>query len=238
MSDIEYLKKYYEGDINEALSRIKNNEPVQYIVGNVDFCGNKIKVNKNVLIPRFETEELVENTINFIKNNFNKKIKVLDIGTGSGCIIISLKKELPFIDAYALDISKEALEVAKENAKNNNVNINFINSDIFSNINDKFDIIISNPPYISHDEEVMDIVKNNEPHLALYSDNNGLYFYEEILKNAHKYFNKKYLLAFEIGMNQFKDIDSLRKIYLKDSKIILKKDLQGRDRMVFIYNFE
>lgn len=236
MNNIEYLKKYYKGNINEAIERLNKNEPIQYIIGDVDFYGNKIKVNKNVLIPRFETEELVENTIKIIKERFNNNIKLLDIGTGSGCIIISIKKELKNINAYALDISKEALEVAEENAKNNNVKINFINSNVFSNIKEKFDVIISNPPYIAYDEEIMDIVKNNEPHLALYAENNGLYFYEEILSNANKYLNEKYLIAFEIGMNQYKYINELRKKYLKDSKILLKKDLQGRDRMVFIYN--
>ena len=191
MNNIEYLKKYYKGNINEAIERLNKNEPIQYIIGDVDFYGNKIKVNKNVLIPRFETEELVENTIKIIKERFNNNIKLLDIGTGSGCIIISIKKELNNIDAYALDISKEALEVAEENAKNNNVKINFINSNVFSNIKEKFDVIISNPPYIAYDEEIMDIVKNNEPHLALYAENNGLYFYEEILSNANKYLNEK-----------------------------------------------
>ena len=117
MNNIEYLKKYYKGNINEAIERLNKNEPIQYIIGDVDFYGNKIKVNKNVLIPRFETEELVENTIKIIKERFNKNIKLLDIGTGSGCIIISIKKELNNINAYALDISKEALDVAEENAK-------------------------------------------------------------------------------------------------------------------------
>ena len=213
MNNIEYLKKYYKGNINEAIERINKNEPIQYIIGDVDFYGNKIKVNKNVLIPRFETEELVENTIKIIKERFNKNIKLLDIGTGSGCIIISIKKELNNIDAYALDISKEALEVAEENAKNNNVKINFINSNVFSNIKEKFDVIISNPPYIAYDEEIMDIVKNNEPHLALYAENNGLYFYEEILSNANKYINEKYLKAFEIRIKQYKYINELRKKY-------------------------
>lgn len=236
MNNIDYLKKYYKGNIDDAIERLNNNEPLQYIIGDVNFCGNKIKVNKKVLIPRFETEELVENTIKIIKEKFDNNIKVLDIGTGSGCIIISLKKELNNINAYALDISKEALEVAKENAKINNVDIKFISSDIFSNINEKFDVIISNPPYIAYDEEIMDIVKNNEPHLALYAENNGLYYYEEILSKANLYLNKKYLIAFEIGMNQYESINELRKKYLKDSKIILKKDLQGRNRMVFIYN--
>ena len=116
MTDIDYLKKYYKGNIEDAIKRLNNGEPVQYIVGNVDFYNSNFIVNKNVLIPRFETEELVLNTINFIKEFFNKQIKVLDIGTGSGAIAISIKKDIDSI-VYATDISKEALEVAKKMLK-------------------------------------------------------------------------------------------------------------------------
>ena len=237
MTDIEYLKKYYKGNIEDAIKRLNNGEPVQYIVGNVDFYNSNFIVNKNVLIPRFETEELVLNTINFIKEYFNNKVKILDIGTGSGAIAISIKKEVNS-EVYATDISKEALEVAKENAERNNVSINFINTNIYDGIKDKFDIIISNPPYIRYDEEIDEIVKNNEPHIALYADNNGLYFYEEILKNINTILNDKYLIAFEIGKDQGEDINKLKEKYLPDANIILKKDLEGRDRMIFIHNFE
>jgi release factor glutamine methyltransferase len=236
MTDIEYLKKYYKGNIEDAIKRLNNGEPVQYIVGNVDFYNSNFIVNKNVLIPRFETEELVLNTVNFIKEYFNKP-KVLDIGTGSGAIAVSIKKEINSI-VYATDISKEALEVAKENAKRNNVDINFINTNIYDGIKEKFDVVISNPPYIRYDEEIDEIVKNNEPHIALYADNNGLYFYEEILKNIKNILNDKYLIAFEIGKDQGEAINELRDKYLPDSSILLKKDLEGRDRMIFIYNFE
>ena len=237
MTNIEYLKIYYKGNIEEAITRLNNGEPVQYIVGNVDFYKYNFLVNKNVLIPRFETEELVLNTINFIKKNFNKKIKILDIGTGSGAIAISLKKEINS-DVYATDISKEAIEVAKENAKRNNAEVNFINTNIFDGIKEKFDVVISNPPYIRYDEEIDEIVKNNEPHLALYADNDGLYYYEEILKNVNSILNEKYLIAFEIGKDQYKEIEKIKNKYLKDAKIFLKKDLEKRDRMVFIHNFE
>lgn len=237
MTDIEYLKKYYKGNLDDAIKRLNNGEPVQYIVGNVDFYKSNFIVNKNVLIPRFETEELVLNTINFINEYFNKQVKVLDIGTGSGAIAVSIKKEIDSI-VYATDISKEALEVAKENAKRNNVNINFVNTNIYDGINEKFDVIISNPPYIRHDEEIDDLVKNNEPHIALYADNNGLYFYEEILKNIKRIINDKYLIAFEIGKDQGEAINELKDKYLPESNIILKKDLEGRDRMIFIHNFE
>ena len=236
MTDLEYLKKYYKGNIDDAIKRLDSGEPVQYIVGEVDFCGNILKVNKNVLIPRFETEELVEETTKYIKEYFNDKVDVLDIGTGSGAIAISLKKNINS-NVTATDISKEALEVAKENAKSNKVDINFVNTNIYDDINTKFDVVISNPPYIAYDEEIMDIVKNNEPQEALYADNNGLYFYEEILKNIKSILKDKYLIAFEIGQTQFEEIKKYKDEYLPESNITCKKDLQGRDRMVFIKNF-
>ena len=237
MTDIEYLKKYYKGNIDDAIKRLDDGEPVQYIVGEVDFCGNILKVNKNVLIPRFETEELVDKTTKYINEYFNTPVDILDIGTGSGAIAISIKKKVDS-NVTATDISKDALEVASENAKLNSVDIEFVNTNLFENINKKFDVVISNPPYISYDEEIMDIVKNNEPHIALYADNNGLYFYEEILKNINTILKDKYLIAFEIGESQFNDIKRIKELYLPDSNITCKKDMQGRDRMVFIKNIE
>ena len=177
MNDIEYLRKYLKDkDLDTALKELESGIPVQYIVGNTNFYGYDFKVNRNTLIPRFETEILVEKTYNYIKKYFNKdNIKILDIGTGSGCIAITLNKLLNSSDITGIDISSEALEVAKENNISNNTNVKFIESDIFSNVSDKYDVIISNPPYISYgDTEVMDIVKNNEPHLALYAKDNGL----------------------------------------------------------------
>ena len=229
----EYLRKYVKENIEEAIERYKNGEPIQYIIGDVNFYGNTIKVNKNVLIPRFETEELVEKTIKKIKNKFDKKINILDLCTGSGCIAITLKKELNS-NVTATDISSDALAVAKENIKLNNVDINLINSDLFQNINDKFDCIISNPPYISYDETIDDIVKNNEPNIALYAPNNGLYYYEEILKNIKNYLNDKFIIAFEIGYKQGKSLIDIVNKYLKDVNILVEKDLQGRDRFLFI----
>ena len=237
MTELEYLKKYLPKDqnLNEAIKRLEAGEPVQYIVGDVDFYGNIIKVNKNVLIPRPETEELVEKTYNLIQDIYpNKNINILDIGTGSGCISISLKKLIPESNVTACDISKKALEVAKDNAISNNTEIEFIQSDIFSNIKDKYDCIISNPPYIRYNEEIMDIVKNNEPHEALYADDNGLYFYKEILKHAKDYLKDKFIIAFEIGELQAEDIISISKEYFKECQIYKEQDLRNFDRFIFI----
>lgn len=239
MNELEYLKKYIHPDdnIEEAIKRLEQGEPVQYIVGDVDFYGNIIKVNKNVLIPRRETEELVEKTMDYIKKLFpNQDINILDIGTGSGCIPITLKKHFPNNNVSAVDISEEALEVAVDNSLSNNVEINFIHSNLFENVSGKYHCIISNPPYIKEDEEIMDIVKNNEPHLALYAPNNGLYFYEEILKEANKYLEEKFIIAFEIGETQGQDILNIAEKYFPTSKAILEKDLQHFDRFIFIVN--
>ena len=119
----------------------------------------------------------------------------------------------------------------------NNTNVKFIESDIFSNVSDKYDVIISNPPYISYDDiEVMDIVKNNEPHLALYAKDNGLYFYDKIIKDSSKYLNDKFIMAFEIGYKQGKDITKIVNKYYKDINMSVEKDYSGRDRFVFIWN--
>ena len=230
MTEIEYLKKYYKGNIEEALERLKNGEPVQYIVGDVDFYGNIIKVDKRVLIPRFETEGLVEIALKYLTNN---NLDIVDLGTGSGCIPITLKKKLPNINIDAVDISLDALDVAKENAILNNVDINFIHGDMLKPLNKKYDCIISNPPYIAYDEEVMDIVKNNEPNNALYADNDGLYFYEEILKNCKNYLKEKYYIFFEIGYSQGERIKEIALKYL-DCNVEIKKDLQGFDRYIII----
>lgn len=239
MNELEYLKKYLhpEDNLEEAIKRLEKGEPVQYIVGDVDFYGNIIKVNKNVLIPRRETEELVEKTIELIKKIFpNQNISILDIGTGSGCIPITLKKYFPNNNITAVDISQDALKVAVDNSLSNNVNINFIQSNLFENVYGKYHCIISNPPYIKEDEEIMDIVKNNEPHLALYAPNEGLYFYEEILKEANKYLEDKFIIAFEIGETQGQDIINIAGKYFPNSKVILEKDLQHLDRFIFVIN--
>lgn len=239
-SDITYLKKYLPEDkLEEGIKQLKNGISPQYIVGNVCFYGYTINVDPSVLIPRFETELLVEKTIQYIKQIFidqdSSTLKILDIGTGSGCIAITIKKELA-CNVTAVDISEKALEVAQKNANINNTNVQFIQSNLFSNIQDKFHIIISNPPYIREEEEIEDIVKNNEPHLALYAKDNGLYFYKNILKQASNYLTDKYLIAFEIGFQQGEAIKQLALQYLGDVNISIEKDYSNKDRFVFIKN--
>ena len=234
MTDLEYIKKYYKGNIEEAKKQLELGIPVQYIVGNVNFYGYEIKVNKNVLIPRFETEELVNRTIKYIKKNISNP-KIVDLGTGSGCIAITLSKELN-TNIDAVDISKSALVIAQQNNEINKSKVTFYQGNMLEPLTKKYNVIISNPPYISRNEEIEDIVKNNEPDLALYADNDGLYYYEEILKNASIYLEEKYLIAFEIGYLQGNKIKEIGKKYFPKSTIKIEQDLSGKDRFIFIYN--
>ena len=220
-------------NIDKDYEKLKNKYPIQYLIGYVDFYGYKINVNENVLIPRYETEYLIEKLIKYSNNIFNKKLNILDLCTGSGTIGIVLNKELD-CNITLSDISKDALEVAKNNCKLNNIEANIIESDLFDNIDDKFDIIVSNPPYIAYDGEIDDSVKLYEPNIALYADDNGLYFYKEILNNIKDYLNDKFIIAFEIGYDQGKYLKEYAKDIFSDSKIIVEKDLSNRDRFLFI----
>ena len=216
----------------EALSQ---NKPLQYVIGNVNFYGEKFYINENVLIPRFETEELVENTIKKAKELFTEPVDIIDIGCGSGVIGLTLEKHLSTNSVDLIDISDEALEVTNKNCGNFNSKANIIKSDVFENVDKKYDIIISNPPYIKLEEEIEDIVKDNEPHLALYAGEDGLDIYKKIFKDIKKHMKEKCLIALEIGMDQAADIKKLVNEYLDNVIVEVKKDLQDRDRMVFIY---
>lgn len=156
-------------EYKRRVSELKEGRPIQYIIGNVNFYGNKLNVDERVLIPRFETEQLVEETIKRIKDKFNdNKISIIDLGTGSGAIGLTLKKEFPNSKVDLLDISLDALDVALNNAKRLGLDINVIHNDMLENINNKYDVVISNPPYIRNDEEIEDIVRDNEPRIALF----------------------------------------------------------------------
>ena len=226
-------EKEYKG----LIEAVKNNKPVQYVLGSVNFYGLELKVNENVLIPRFETEELVENTIKLINTKFkNKKLNILDLCTGSGAIGLRLKKEYPNDDITLSDISGKALMVAEENSETLDLPVKIINSDLFDKIDDKYDVIISNPPYIKDDEEIEDIVRDNEPHIALYAGPDGLDFYRRILKEIKNYLKEEFIIAFEIGETQKKDVSKLAYEYLDNIEIYSKQDMSGKDRMIFIVN--
>ena len=219
----------------ESLKALNENRPIQYVIGHVNFYGLKFKVNENVLIPRFETEELVENIKNYLEKKNITNPKILDLGCGSGVIGLTLKSFFKDADITLTDISDEALQVARENTSNLNLDVNFIKSDWFSNVKvDKYDVIVSNPPYIKTDEEIEEIVKNNEPALALYGGADGLDCYRKILKDINKYLKDDYLIAFEIGYLEGRDLKELIKDTIPNSKVTIKKDLSDKDRMLFV----
>ncbi|WP_396600727.1 peptide chain release factor N(5)-glutamine methyltransferase [Algibacter sp. R77976] len=221
--------------ILESLSFLRDHVPIQYIIGQTEFYGLPFKVNNHVLIPRPETEELVERILKQTTNT--GPIKILDIGTGSGCIAISLAKHLPNAKVYALDVSEKALAVAKQNAKLNAVNIEFIEADILKTEtiqNLKFDIIVSNPPYVREKEKALmkPNVLENEPHIALFvKDNNPLIFYEAITHFAILNLVEKGVLYFEINEYLGKNMIEL----LHDNNFLnieLKQDVFKKDRMI------
>jgi len=221
--------------LNTVLERLKKEEPLQYILGTTEFYGYPFIVNKNVLIPRPETEELVSWVLDDIINR-DDKITVLDIGTGSGCIPISIKKNLPNASVFGIDISIDAIDVAKENALKNKTEITFLQKDILKThtLNKEFNIIISNPPYVRELEkkEINNNVLENEPHLALFvKDDNPLIFYSKIADLALLHLTKKGVLYFEI--NQYLGKETTTMLYEKGfTNVILKKDLFGNDRMI------
>ena len=231
-TDWKILKEKYPQNINEILKKLESHYPVQYLIGNVEFLNTIINVDERVLIPRFETELLVEKTIKRIKALNIQNPRIIDLGTGSGCIAISLKKNLPCF-VTALDISEQAIELAKENALKNQVEIEYKIENMINTNLEGYDVIISNPPYVKETEPVGEETKY-EPQSALFAKNNGSYFYEEILKNISKLSTMPKLVAFEIGMNEGEDIKSLALKYLSTKKILIEKDLTNRDRYIFI----
>ena len=235
-TDYELLKKLYPNNMDEIIKKINNDYPIQYLIGDVDFYGYTIKVDERALIPRFETEGLVDNLIKLIKTQTNyPALKILEIGTGSGCIAITLSKELD-TTVDALDISKDAIDLASSNAVLNNANVNFALGDIKNcTISKKYNILVSNPPYVKYDEPV-DPATKYEPQNALFALNNGLEFYEIILKRSKEFLASKNIIAFEIGCTEGQDITNIAKSYYPNAYIQVKKDLAGKDRYIFIIN--
>ena len=233
----EYLLINYQEEIpkekvktyNENIEKLISGEPIQYIIGKQEFMGIEFIVNKNVLIPQPDTEILVEKSIEIAKTY--EKPKILDLCTGSGAIAVSMGKIFPQAIIYASDISKEALLIAKTNDKSNK--IKFIQSDMFENIEEKFDIIVSNPPYIKT-EEIKKLSKEvqNEPNIALDGGKDGLQFYKEIIEQAYNYLNKNGYICLEIGEDQKEGVTKLIENNRHYKDIKMYKDLNKNDRVI------
>ncbi|MGN1398845.1 MAG: peptide chain release factor N(5)-glutamine methyltransferase [Erysipelotrichaceae bacterium] len=225
----------------QAMQRLLNNEPLQYILGYQWFCGYKIFVNEQCLIPRYETEELVGNILADSDYYFKDRasINIADIGTGSGAIAIALKKEEEKFNMWATDISETALQLAQQNSEYNKCNISFLLGDMLQPLIDneiKLDILVSNPPYIPKSQKMEKSVVDFEPHVALFGGDDGLFFYRKIMENAHKVINPQSFLAFEIGYDEKAAICQLVEQYFPNDKYEVLKDLNGKDRMLFIYH--
>lgn len=225
-----------EARFMSGIERYLNYVPIQHIIGYQTFYGYDFIVNEDVLIPRRETEELVEQVLYYYDDHFQgQKIDLCDIGTGSGCIAITLSKEEPNLNVVAADISAKALVVAKQNNDKLGANVRFFEGDLLSPLKGmKFDIIVSNPPYIPNQEDVAKIVKTHEPNIALFGGDTGLIFYERILKDAKNYLKEKGLIAFEHAYDKRQELYDLAKHYYPQANIIQLKDLSGKDRMTLI----
>ena len=219
--------------LEEIYTKLANHIPAQYIIGHAEFFGMQLKVDERVLIPRPETEELVEL---ILAENPEENLKVLDIGTGSGAIALALAKNRPDWTITASDISQDALDLAMENAKNQGLTLSFIKSDCFSEISSKYDIIVSNPPYISRvdEAEVGLNVLHSEPHLALFADEDGLAIYRRIAEESKDYLNDGGKIYLEIGYKQGQSVPALFKENLPEKRVRTLKDQFGQDRMVVI----
>lgn len=212
-----------------ALRKRAEHVPLQYIVGETEFMGLKFKVNSSVLIPRQDTETLVEEALKVVKPG----MRVLDLCTGSGCVIVSILHNVADVEGYAIDISKQALNVAKENAKLNDVSIMFERSDLYDNVTGTFDVIVSNPPYIPTEEivKLMPEVRGFEPMEALDGKEDGLYFYRKMIPESRNYLNPDGRILFEIGYDQGEAVSGLlREAGFHDVQVI--KDLAHNDRVV------
>ena len=245
--EIDSIQRYTEPDkemlrdnisaLDTVIQRLKTNEPIQYVIGNAFFYKSIFKVNASVLIPRPETEELVELVLKSIQK---PGCKILDVGTGSGCIAVSLKKERTDAEVIAIDISEDALQIARYNAENllgknsiQCIHANVLNNDFDKLLNDDFDIILSNPPYIPENEkeELAPNVLQFEPHLALFCDDDPLLFYRAIAKHSLKLLNSGGILFFEIHENfGLQVLNLLKEFNFEKSEVI--KDMHGKDRIV------
>lgn len=232
IEELKRLNKYTK----ENIKKLENSYPVQYLIGYVNFYGLKIKVNESTLIPRYETEYLIEKLLKYIKKYNIKNPKILDMCTGTGCIGLTLKHELPKSIVTLSDVSSSALEMANLNKKDLNLNVEIIQSDLFENIKEKnYDILISNPPYV-FDTEPLPKEVTYEPNLALFSGPKGINHINQILMNAQNYLKEKFIIALEINEKSESEITNLINKYFDPSiKYSFEKDLAGKLRYLFIF---
>lgn len=227
--DIE--TRFYKG-----LERLMKGEPIDYVLGYRWFYDSKIFVDETVLIPRSETEELVNNILMDVDEYFDQP-SIVDVATGSGAIAIALAKDLN-LELDASDLSHEALKLARKNAIENKVKVNFYEGDMLDPIielNKKYDILVCNPPYIKEVEDVDHAVLDFEPHMALFGGDDGLYFYRKVFEKAHYVLKEQSMMAFEIGFDIGEALVKLAREFFPESKVQLKQDIHGLDRMLFIY---
>ena len=230
------LEEVYEAGIQRLLTGV----PLGHVLGFEWFYGYRFTVNGDVLIPRRETEELVANILAAYDEHFSSQnnVTAVDIGTGSGAIAISLKKEEPNLHMMATDISEQAVAVAKKNADDHAAIVNFMVGDMLQPLIErdlKVDILISNPPYIPREEEMEHSVVDYEPHVALFGGEDGLKFYRIIFENASKVLKERAMMAFEMGYNQKEALSAEARKYFPDARIEVLKDMSGKNRMLFVY---
>lgn len=240
MSELDFSllrEKYSEDELVEILKKIDDDYPVQYAIGDVDFLGYKIKVDERVLVPRFETELLVDKLSKYMERIPLSSYRILDVCTGSGCIGVALAKKFPSSSVMAVDLSSDALSLARENALLNEVNVDFFEVDALKDLNmfTDIDVLVANPPYV----KIGEIVSKNtryEPQMALYPGIDDVIFYRRILEQAKDILNKKSIIAFEIGSTQGKEVVELVKKHFPQSRVVIEKDYAELDRFVFIFN--
>jgi release factor glutamine methyltransferase len=234
--DEQIPQEIYDNFLFGVDKYVTQNIPVQHIIGFEYFYGHKFAVSKDVLIPRYETEELVANVLMMYDEIFGgKDVDVLDLGTGSGCLGVTLDLEEKHMNVTATDISDKALHTAKLNNDNLHAKVTFYQGDWYEPVQGKkYDIIVSNPPYIPNSEYVEDLVVDNEPDIALFGGEDGLDFYRVIISQAKEYVKDTYIIAFEHAYNKAEELKEIILEHLSGVEIIQKKDMQGKDRMTFI----
>lgn len=219
----------------KRFEQLKEGKPVEYVLGYSYFCNLKFEVTQDTLIPRSETEDLVLLIKEMIDEKQMKDLNILDIGSGSGCIPITLNKFYSNAHIESVDISKKALKISQNNNVLNKTKVDFYHSDCFENVKSKFDIIVSNPPYIDRETYVQESVIKYEPHLALFADNHGLAIYEKILKEVNNFTNEGAIIAFEISPDLEEGLIKLIEKYLNKVEYSFKKDINGFLRYLFIF---